>query len=349
MSSGMEGMMGTAQPVRGMRRHRRSAGEGARRGPGPVTRLLAGALVAVFLAGCDQPDPMDGMPEAAVTYLDAGRAVSETVAAGVTYRAIQSASEPWMIHLLEVDVSRCEVGFEVMGLEPLGSDRLTVPDLARAAGFGVVAAVNGDFYTEENLSLGVEARGGLVRGRTSRPVFAWRPGEDPRLSQVAWEGDSLRIGDWSVIRGEPDGRTELLAGFPALLSGGAWVGDLEQAERPGFAAARHPRTAVGWDPERRRLWVVVADGRREGLAEGMTLPELANLFLALGATEALNLDGGGSSTMMVAGRVVSRPSDLAGPRPVVNALVIREDAAFCSLPAGASGPALSLPAHVPEP
>jgi len=343
------GTAGTAPPIGGMRRHGRSARPAARRGPGPVPAVLACAMVAAFFAGCDFPDPMDGVPEAAATYLDAGRVVSEAVATGVTYRAIQSASEPWMIHLLEVDVSRCEVGFEVMGLEPLGSDRLTVPDLARAAGPGVVAAVNGDFYTEENLSLGVEARGGLVRGRTSRPVFAWRPGEDPRLSQVAWQGDSLRIGDWSVIRGEPDGRTELLAGFPALLSGGAWVGDLEQAERPAFAAARHPRTAVGWDPDRRRLWVVVADGRREGLAEGMTLPELADLFLALGATEALNLDGGGSSTMMVAGRVVSRPSDLAGPRPVVNALVIREDSAFCSLPPGASAPALSVPAHVPEP
>ncbi|TVP42168.1 MAG: phosphodiester glycosidase family protein [Gemmatimonadales bacterium] len=332
-----------------MRRRRWSDVAGARRGPGPVPSLLACAMVAGSFAACDVPDPMDGVPEAAARYLDAGRAVSESVATGVTYRAIQSASQPWMVHLLEVDVSRCEVGFEVMGLEPLGSDRLTVPDLARGAGPGVVAAVNGDFYTEENLSLGVEARGGILRGRTSRPVFAWRPGEDPRLSEVAWQGDSLRIGDWSVVRGEPDGRTELLAGFPALLSGGEWVGDLEQAERPAFAAARHPRTAVGWDPDRRRLWVVVADGRREGVAEGMTLPELADLFRALGASEALNLDGGGSSTMMVSGRVVSRPSDPAGPRPVVNALTIREDPTFCAVPAGRSAPALPLPAHVPEP
>ncbi|CAN5686359.1 hypothetical protein BH23GEM11_BH23GEM11_03270 [soil metagenome] len=335
--------------TRGMRRHRRSARAGARRGPGLVPGLLACALGAAVLGSCEVPDPMNGVPEAAAIYLDAARAVSEAVAPGVTYRAIQSASEPWMVHLLEVDVSRCEVGFEVMGLEPVGSDRLTVPDLARSAGPGVVAAVNGDFYTEENLSLGVEARGGSLRGRTSRPVFAWRPGEDPRLSEVAWEGDSLRVGDWSVVRGEPDGRTELVAGFPALLSGGEWVGDLEQAERPAFAASRHPRTAVGWDPDRRRLWVVVADGRREGVAEGMTLPELADLFRALGATEALNLDGGGSSTMLVAGRVVSRPSDLAGPRAVVNALVIREDSSFCSVPAGASVPALAVPAHVPEP
>jgi hypothetical protein len=298
--------------------------------------LAVGALILLLSTGCDAPDATEGLPPAAVAFLDPIRSSVEEVAPGVVYRSMQSASNPWTIHLLEVDVSRCEVGFGVMGLEPRGGERLTVADLARTAGDGVLAAVNGDFYTPENLPLGVEATAGELRGRTSRPVFAWRPGEDPRLSEVTWLGDSLQVGDWWVIRGEPDGRTELLAGFPALLADGAWVGDLEQAERPGFAAARHPRTAVGWDPERRRLWVVVADGRREGLVEGMTLPELADLLLALGAEDALNLDGGGSSTMVVDGRIVSRPSDPGGARPVVNALVIREDPAFCQVPDAAA-------------
>lgn len=298
--------------------------------------LAMGALGLLLLAGCGGPGGTEGLPPAAVEFLDPVRSSMERVATGVVYRSVQSGSHPWTLHLLEVDVSRCEVGFGVMGLEPRGGERLTVADLARTAGNGVLAAVNGDFYTPENLPLGVEASAGELRGRTSRPVFAWRPGEDPRLSEVAWLGDSLQVGDWWVVRGEPDGRTELLAGFPALLAGGAWVGDLEQAERPAFAAARHPRTAVGWDPERRRLWVVVADGRREGLVEGMTLPELADLLLALGAEDALNLDGGGSSTMVVDGRVVSRPSDPGGPRPVVNALVIREDPVFCQVPDAAA-------------
>jgi hypothetical protein len=314
-----------------------------------IMGLALGALGLLVPAGCAAPDATEGLPSAAVAFLDPVRSSMEVVAAGVVYRSVQSGSRPWMTHLLEVDVSLCQVGFGVMGLEPQGGDRLSVPDLARGAGPGVLAAVNGDFYTPENLPLGVEAMAGELRGRTSRPVFAWRPGEDPRLSDVAWQGDTLKVGDWWVIRGEPDGRTEVLAGFPALLAGGAWVGDLEQGERPAFAAARHPRTAVGWDPERRRLWVVVADGRREGVVEGMTLPELAELFQALGARDALNLDGGGSSTMVVDGRIVSRPSDPGGARPVVNALVIREDPAFCQVPAAASVPALSVPAHVPEP
>lgn len=62
----------------------------------------------------------------------------------------------------------------------------------------------------------------------------------------------------------------------------------------------------------------------------MTLPELAELFQALGARSALNLDGGGSSVMVVRGEVVNRPSDLQGERSVVNALVVRRDPGYCS-------------------
>ena len=76
-------------------------------------------------------------------------------------------------------------------------------------------------------------------------------------------------------------------------------------------------------------WLVVVDGRQGDYSTGMTLPELADLFQLLGATEALNLDGGGSSVMLLRGRRVSRPSDAEGERPVVNALLIVEDPGGC--------------------
>jgi exopolysaccharide biosynthesis protein len=113
------------------------------------------------------------------------------------------------------------------------------------------------------------------------------------------------------------------------LEGGRLVGDLEMAERPGFAAERHPRTAVGFDAVGRRLWFVVLEGRREGFSEGMSLPELAGLFRALKAFDAINLDGGGSSVMVIRGEAVSRPSDPAGERAVVNGLILRKDEAYC--------------------
>ena len=98
------------------------------------------------------------------------------------------------------------------------------------------------------------------------------------------------------------------------MADSAWVGDLGVADRPAFADRRHPRTAVGIDRKGSRLWILVVDGRQEAYSGGMTLPELADLLLALGAAEAINLDGGGSSVMVVAGRRISRPSDAEGER-----------------------------------
>jgi exopolysaccharide biosynthesis protein len=67
----------------------------------------------------------------------------------------------------------------------------------------------------------------------------------------------------------------------------------------------------------------------------MTLPELTQLLESLGATEALNLDGGGSSVMVLGGEAVSRPSDAEGERPVGNALAVMKDAGLCRVGAGA--------------
>ena len=120
-----------------------------------------------------------------------------------------------------------------------------------------------------------------------------------------------------------------VGGFPLLLKDGARVGDLGVSERPAFADARHPRTAVGYDPDRNRLWLVVVDGRQPGYSEGMSLPELADLLQALGARDALNLDGGGSSVMVLRGRAFSRPSDPEGERAVANALAVALEPGGC--------------------
>jgi exopolysaccharide biosynthesis protein len=117
-----------------------------------------------------------------------------------------------------------------------------------------------------------------------------------------------------------DALTEAVGGFPQLLRGGRPVLD-EQTISASFGASRHPRTAVGWTPDRRLLLVVV-DGRQPDWSLGMSLAELTWLFQRLGASHAMNLDGGGSTAMVVAGAVVNRPSDRGGERAVGNALVL---------------------------
>src|SRR5699024_9599740 len=97
-----------------------------------------------------------------------------------------------------------------------------------------------------------------------------------------------------------------------------------------LATAVHPRTAVGMSKDGTELFVMTIDGR-SGASRGMTLPELGAFFKDLGAHNALNLDGGGSTTMVArpagadAPFVQNSPSD-GGEREVPNALVFYSDA-----------------------
>jgi len=296
----------------------------------------ASVAALCLLVGCgvpDHPPPRVGsLPSAAVAYLAPDQVATFRLEEGVTYRGIRSRTHPWTVHLIEIDVTRCHLGFRVVRAEE-GEGRLLVSEMARRVEPGVVAAINGDFFTPEDRPLGIELSEGELRNRTSRPVFAWRPGELPWVGRVESRDGLLAIGPWWISTEQPDRDLQVVAGFPALLVGGAPVGDLQMGDRPDFAAQRHPRTAVGFDPSRDRLWWVVVEGRRDGVSEGMTLLELVGLLRSLGVRDAINLDGGGSSVMVVRREAVSRPSDpIGGERAVVNALVLRSDPRYCLPP-----------------
>ncbi len=148
----------------------------------------------------------------------------------------------------------------------------------------------------------------------------------------AWFLEQLQQGEEITIslRLEPDpqGVLEAIGGGPRLLREGKVSVEAEQEDfNNGFATQRHPRTAVGYSDT--DLFFVTVDGRQPGRSEGMTLYELANLLLKLGAKEALNLDGGGSTEMLVQGQTVNYPSD-GGERQIANALAL-----YSNAPAGA--------------
>ncbi|RYY18665.1 MAG: phosphodiester glycosidase family protein [Chitinophagaceae bacterium] len=84
---------------------------------------------------------------------------------------------------------------------------------------------------------------------------------------------------------------------------------------------RHPRTAIGYTAGR-KLIILVIQGRNPGVAEGATLKEEAQLLLDLGCIEALNLDGGSSSSMVINGKQTIKPSDKGSERPVPAVFVI---------------------------
>ncbi len=113
------------------------------------------------------------------------------------------------------------------------------------------------------------------------------------------------------------GAMDVLPGNPTLVEDGVNVG----YACPSPFCARNPRTGVGLDAEGRVLLVTV-DGRRPGYSVGMSILEFARQFKRLGAKWALNLDGGGSTTMWVKGRVINRPTDPYGERSVSSALLV---------------------------
>lgn len=103
-----------------------------------------------------------------------------------------------------------------------------------------------------------------------------------------------------------------VGGGPILLRNGEPVGWTSQPKR-------HPRTVLGWNDD--DFFLVVVDGRQEPLSVGMTYPELAALMQRYGCKHAMNLDGGGSSTLWLDGHIMNSPSD-GRPRRVANSLIV---------------------------
>lgn len=94
----------------------------------------------------------------------------------------------------------------------------------------------------------------------------------------------------------------------------------QEKSSKSFVETRHPRTAVAKLKDGKFLMITV-DGRSES-SGGIGLQDLAEYLLSIGATDAMNLDGGGSTTMFVDGKVVNHPSDKEGERKVSDALVV---------------------------
>ncbi|GAB4311781.1 MAG: hypothetical protein Kow0059_02070 [Candidatus Sumerlaeia bacterium] len=105
-------------------------------------------------------------------------------------------------------------------------------------------------------------------------------------------------------------------------------GSKSTSTSPSYITDIHPRTAVAFNAN--YIYFIVVDGRRTGWSEGMTLSELADWCISeLGATDAVNNDGGGSSTMWIDGQIVNMPSDGSTynppqsiPRAVANGLMM---------------------------
>ena len=283
------------------------------------------------------------LPAAAQAFLTPDSTRGLRLGEGVFYRFAWSARGPWAVHMVSADLTRCGLRLQVVpALEEDGITRTrrTVTEMVPKGTAWPLAGVNGDFF----MLRGGAPIGPEVTARTRRlalrPAVAWGASRVPWIGNPARVEDSLPAGNRMAFGPDTIGSAaggagtvaaelQVIGGYPVLLNEGVLTGDLGVAERPSFAAARHPRTAVGFDIEDGLLWLLVVDGRQAPRSAGMSLPELADLLLALGADDALNLDGGGSTAMSLRGRIVSRPSDASGERTVGNSLWLVRDRAGC--------------------
>lgn len=145
-----------------------------------------------------------------------------------------------------------------------------------------------------------------------------------RLDSIARCSSTLRV----THRFSPDrGRlTAIVGGWPRVVQDGrsiAAAADSVEGTFPRFSAQRHPRSAIGFSRDSATIYLVAVDGRQE-TSDGMSLVELGDFLVSIGVYQGLNFDGGGSTALVLNGKLVNHPSDATGERTVGNAILVRE-------------------------
>lgn len=239
----------------------------------------------------------------------------ETLADGVVYtkRSYRDASNgPVIAYVLEVDPARVDV----VNATPnngtvIHNVKATTEQAMRALaadGYAVIAGVNADFFriSSDYSPSGLCIKDGRVlSGANNRPWFG-----------VTHDGAAVMgtAADYAKYAGK---LKEAVGGSTILLKDGLCTGS--------HGEERHPRTAVGVRADGTLLLVVV-DGRQPSISNGASMNDMTALFLELGAVDAINLDGGGSSSLITvnsAGSYVTRNSPSDGKlRSVFNSLVV---------------------------
>jgi len=159
--------------------------------------------------------------------------------------------------------------------------------------------------------------GGALTDANADALAALQPGVEVSV-ETAWTAlhglrdDRLNAAD-SIVNG-----AGLLRVKGRVLTG--W--HEESLNTEVFVGARHPRTLIGVD-RHGAIWLAAIDGRQPDQSVGMTFADLQRLCDRLELTDALNLDGGGSTTMVVKGRVVNQPVDGKEGRAVGDAILVK--------------------------
>lgn len=250
-------------------------------------------------------------------------AVERSLGPGVSYeRRVRAAPSPWVAHIVTIDL---DTGPSFFVNPPVDT-----PDGPRTAAATATAAI-------DSLDADLVVNGNFFHPFRDRWFLDYRPhagewtqsigiaiGDGRRYGQDRDDFPTFHVdGNQNVGMGRPNDQTQ------QAVSGNRWlIRDGRIMTEPG--GPTYPRSAIALDADRHTLWVVVVDGKQPRYSEGMTCHQLSELLLALGAHDAINLDGGGSSALAWRGAdgkasLLNRPIHTKIPgreRPVANHLGI---------------------------
>ncbi len=253
---------------------------------------------------------------------------------GIVYRReIRSTPRPLMIHIATIDLTAPGVKLLVTPGTP-ASEKTEVPTEINARTtseflkeFKLQFAINASFFYpfREVTPWDYYPRRGdranvVGQAISNRSNYSAHESNWPVLCLMTSQG-----GNRAQISGGrecPEGTVHAVAGNQILVEHGKAVGlnpDINDRNRP------YPRAAVAMDKAGEKLWLIAIDGKQPFYSEGATLAELTKIILELGADSALNLDGGGSATLVAAtssgASVLNAPIHTKIPmreRPVAN-------------------------------
>jgi hypothetical protein len=271
-----------------------------------------------------------GLSLFAVTSASAG-ILTATPFIGVTHHQfVKALNEPagsptfgWprelVVNVLEINVTAPGIGFRMQpsnGALPGEVTRMTTRSFVNSV--NAQMGINGDFFNlsppypfpETDVTHAAASQG---------DIYSANAGGDPIFNVSA-------TGEPRILRGRAAGTTTTVENVPLynavggnqrILTAGAVT-----APNDSYTNTLNPHTAIAVSQDRTRVFLMTVDGRQNDYSEGMFTTEMANLFLTLGAWDAINVDGGGSTTMVMDdsdngtqnARVINSPSDNSTPQ-----------------------------------
>jgi exopolysaccharide biosynthesis protein len=240
----------------------------------------------------------------------------------VAYQHIVRRDPNYSLHIVRVNLKDPRVSVRVSrgGLDPDGdgpwsTTLLPTSEIADRDHYDV--AINGDFF-DALATKDIEGKNtGYIRGKPAAPVgmamtdgVLWHASVTARPYLEFTAEKIVKLSEGGSTNSIDTNAWEIIGGGQIIVRDGRAIPFTSP-----FATNRHPRTVAGIDANGTQLTLLIVDGRQPQLSIGMTLAELSDEMIRLGCTAAINLDGGGSTTLVYRNpenkklAIVNSPSD----------------------------------------